>query len=125
VAQRVALRAEAQREDAALTAGSLLVLAHELCREEPFNDRGPLWEFLRHCRNGIAHGGHFRFTAREPARSAQWRAARIDRGLQGRPVFRSKGATGLLEPGDPIRLLWDIEQSYPAIPRRRADGKSP
>lgn len=39
------------------SAGSLLILAHEISKNEPWHDKGPLWEFLRHCRNAAAHRG--------------------------------------------------------------------
>ena len=38
-------------------AGSLLVLAHEMTRDQSYRDNGPLWEFLRHCRNAATHNG--------------------------------------------------------------------
>lgn len=100
-------------------ASGLLVLAHEECKEQPFNDRGPLWEFLRHCRNGISHGGRFHLSPREPVRSAAWGPFTITKAIQGVPVFRDANGSGLLETGDSVRLLWDIEQAYPSIPARR------
>ena len=30
-----------------ISAGSVLMLAHEICKEKPAHDTGPLWEFLR------------------------------------------------------------------------------
>jgi hypothetical protein len=31
------------------------------------------------------------------------------------PLMKDEAGAGLLSPGDPIRLLWDIEQAYPAM----------
>lgn len=95
--------------------GSLLILAHEISKDKSWYDRGPLWEFLRHCRNAAAHGGLFTFKGQEPCRPAEWGHFRIERGLEGTPLFKYEKASGLLSPGDPIRLLWDIEQAYPSM----------
>lgn len=94
-------------------AGSLLILAHEVSKDKPWHDRGLLWEFLRHCRNAAAHGGLFTFKGKEPCRRAEWGHFRIERGLEKTPLFKDANGSGLLAPGDPIRLLWDIEQEYP------------
>jgi hypothetical protein len=98
-----------------LSASSLFILAHETSKDKPWHDRGPLWEFLRHCRNAAAHGGLFTFKGDEPKRLAEWGRFRIEATLQGTPLFKDKGGKGLLSPGDPIRLLWDIEQNYPSM----------
>ena len=92
------------------SAGGLLILAWETT--EPYHDQGPLWEFLRHCRHAAAHNGRFRFTG-QPRRPAQWGPMVLDRGLHGMPLFKGREGNGLLSVGDPIRLLWDIEQEYP------------
>jgi hypothetical protein len=97
------------------SAGSLLILAHELSKDKTWHDKGPLWEFLRHCRNAMAHGGRFYFRRGEPIHAAEWGHLRIERALQGTPLFKDKKGYGLLSPGDPIRLLWDIEQAYPTM----------
>lgn len=97
------------------SAGSLLILAHEFSKGKPWYDRGPLWEFLRHCRNAAAHGGLFTFKGGEPRHPAEWGNYRIDRALQGTPLFDDQIGKGLLSPGDPIRLLLDIEQVYPSM----------
>ncbi|MDQ2730410.1 MAG: hypothetical protein M3Y56_02020 [Armatimonadota bacterium] len=97
-------------------AGSLLLMAHEVCKDEPCHDNGPLWEFLRHCRNAVGHR-RFNFLNGEPRRPAEWRNLKIEPALQGTRLFGTKDRSGLLSPGDPIALLWDIEQAYPNIPR--------
>ena len=98
-----------------LSAGSLLILAYEISKDKPWFDKGPLWEFLRHCRHAAAHGGLFTFKGKEPTRLAEWGCFRIERDLQGTPLFKDMKGSGLLSPGDPIRLLWDIEQAYPTM----------
>lgn len=99
------------------SAGSLLILAHEISKDEPWHDKGPLWEFLRHCRNAAAHGGLFKIDVhrKEPRYLAEWGCFRIEAALHGTPLFKDETGLGLLSPGDPIRLLWDIEQSYPSM----------
>jgi hypothetical protein len=95
------------------SAGSLLILAYEMCKS--YQDQSPLWEFLRHCRHAAAHGGSFNFLHDEPRRLAQWGHFQIERSMQGTPLFKRQDGVGLLSPGDPIRLLWDIEQAYPQM----------
>jgi hypothetical protein len=97
------------------SAGSLLILAHEFSKGKPWHDKGLLWEFLRHCRNAAAHGGSFNFIKDEPKHPSEWGHFRIERNMQGTPLFKDQQNTGLLSPGDPIRLLWDIEQAYPSM----------
>jgi hypothetical protein len=94
-------------------AGSLLIVAYEVTKG--FGDKGPLWEFFRHCRNAAAHNGQFRFGRGEPKHLAEWDRFKLQSSMHGTPLFGGKGMTGLLGPGDPIRLLWDIEQAYPNI----------
>jgi hypothetical protein len=96
------------------SAGALLILAHEISKDKPWHDQGRLWEFLRHCRNAAAHGGLFTFKNKEPCRLAEWGRFKIEAILQGTSLFKDEGE-GLLSPGDPIRLLWDIEQAYPSM----------
>jgi len=98
-----------------LSAGSVLILAHELCKDKAAHDTGPLWEFLRHCRHAAAHGGRFNFQHGEPRRPAKWGALEIVAGLQGSPLFKGADGVGFLSPADPILLLLDIEQAYPAL----------
>jgi hypothetical protein len=106
-------------EHTLLAAGHLLILAYASpARTARTNrDNGPLWEFLRHCRNAAAHGGSFRFDRRrdgdEPLFPAEWGSLRIERSMQGQPLFGARDRPGFLWVGDPIRLLWDIEQTIP------------
>jgi hypothetical protein len=98
-----------------LPAGSVVVLAHELCKYKPAHDTGPLWEFLRHCRNAAGHGGRFNFLHGEPKRLAKWTGLEIHANLKGTPLFKDVDGNGFLSPANPILLLWDIEQAYPSL----------
>jgi hypothetical protein len=98
-----------------LAAGSILILADAVTRGQDWRDRGPLWEFLRHCRNAAAHGGKFHFQNDEPKLPAAWGRFVISPQLQGSSLFKGADGVGMLSPGDPIRLLWDIEQAYPQM----------
>lgn len=98
-----------------LSAGNMLILAHELCKDKPNHDTGLLWEFLRHCRNAAGHGGEFNFLYREPRRPAKWRGLEILPKLQGTQLFKGEDGKGFLSLADPILLLWDIERSYPNL----------
>lgn len=93
----------------------ILVMAHEIAKDEPYHDQGPLWEFLRHCRNAATHNGLFDFRRGEPRRSAVWGKFQLETSLHGTRLFKDASGNGLLSVGDPIRLLWDIEQAYPNI----------
>jgi hypothetical protein len=94
-------------------ARSLFVIAHEVSWGEPWRNNEPMWDFLFHCRNAVAHGGRFYFHNNQPRWPARWGRFELDVSLQGTPLFKKDG--GMLSPGDPIRLLWDIEQTYPAM----------
>ena len=96
------------------SASNVLILAHELCKDKRYH-KSEIWEFLRHCRNAAAHGGLFNFLHGEPRRSAKWGKFKITPVLQGTPLFKDKNKQGLISPGDVIRLLWDIEQTYPQM----------
>jgi hypothetical protein len=106
-----------------LAAGSVLIAAYEMTKH--CRDEGPLWEFFRHCRNAAAHNGRFHFTRGEPKRPAEWGRFKLELSMHGTPLFSGKGTTGLLGPGDPIRLLWDIEQAYPNMHRGQCDSSMP
>lgn len=99
-------------DDLKLSAASaLLVHAHEAT--EKFQNTEPLWEFLYHCRNAGAHGGRFTFRNGQPKHHANWGKYNLKRETHERiPLIAHKGIAGLFAPGDPLRLLWDIEQLY-------------
>jgi len=95
--------------------GNILILAHEITKNKTYSDKSPLWEFLRHCRNAAAHNGVFTFFADEPKRPAVWGHLSIEASMQGMPLFKGEDHNGFLSPGDPIKLLWDIEQANPSM----------
>ncbi len=98
-----------------ISAGQLLIVTFELIKESGHYEASPICEFLRHCRNGAAHGGKFNLRAGEPRNKAEWGKFIISADLNGSPLFRRPDGTGMLGLGDPVRLLWDIEQAYPNI----------
>ena len=76
-------------------------------------DTEPLWAFLHHCRNAGAHGGRFTFRNNHPKHPAIWGRYNLSRAAhEGMPLIPHRGIKGLFAPGDPLRLLWDIEQRY-------------
>ena len=102
----------------ALAAAPLLITAWETCKALGYRTTDPAWEFLRHCRNGAAHGGKVTFLGDEPKRPAVWGSLRFEKVLQGRRLVGQKiGDGSFLRSGDPVRLLWDIEQKFPNLPR--------
>jgi hypothetical protein len=99
-------------DDLKLSAVSAL-LVHAYEATEKIHAAEPLWEFLYHCRNAGAHGGRFTFRNGQPRSPAIWGRYTLSRGIhEGMPLIMHKGITGLFGPGDPLRLLWDIEQRY-------------
>lgn len=92
---------------------TVLVLAYEVTKGEPYMTHSPHWEFLRHCRNAAAHNGRFSFVNGEPRRPAVWRGIQLEPALDRQPLMRLPDGTGLLNIGDPIALLWEIEQVIP------------
>jgi hypothetical protein len=102
---------ENQVKASGVSSGSLLIAAYQSAKS--MSDRGPIWEFFRHCRNAAAHGGRFNFTPAEPSRPATWRTLSVHRRLQGTPLFDILGEKGLIALGDSVLLLWEIEQLCP------------
>jgi hypothetical protein len=98
--------------------GSVLMLAHEIVRIQLPAAQDPMLEFLFHARNAVAHSGRFNFLNGHPKLPAVWRKFVIAKTMQGQPLFRDANGEGLLGPGDPICLLWDIEQAHPSLKAR-------
>jgi hypothetical protein len=103
-------------DDLKLSAVSaLLVHAYEATEKIHNHNHNtePLWEFLYHCRNAGAHDGRFTFRNGQPKHPAIWGRYIMSRETyEGMPLIPYKGTTGFFAPGDPLRLLWDIEQKY-------------
>jgi hypothetical protein len=70
---------------------------------------------IPYCRNAVGHNGRFFFKGQEPLYTAEWGPFRLHAKMHDDPLFDMPGKPGLLAPGDSIRLLWDIEQAYPAM----------
>jgi hypothetical protein len=107
-------------------AGSVLTFAWALVEVQLTDaERAhPLLQFLKHVRNAVAHSGRFNFQSpknlKKPRRQADWQPAIwrglvISRSMEGSFLFRDGTAKGLLSPGDPLWLLWDIEKAYPNL----------
>lgn len=91
-------------------AGILLIMGYETTKDV-YDTRDELWNFFYHCRNAAAHGGYFNIINRKRF-PAKWGAMEINLLMNGSNLFRDLSGTGLLSPGDPIYLLYDIEQTY-------------
>ena len=91
------------------SSGVLLVTAWESAGH--LSSKSPAWEFLRHCRNAIAHDGAISLSKREPRQPAEWNGIVITKSSQGAALFATTNEPGLLWPGDPLYLLWDLEQT--------------
>lgn len=90
--------------------GMLLIMAYELTKDT-YDNKDEIWNFLYHCRNAAAHGGHFNITniKRFPAK---WGHLEITTGMNGENLFKDDKKVGLLSPGDPLYLLYDLERIY-------------
>jgi hypothetical protein len=100
---------------AMMSAESILIVAHEISKASGRRTNAPEWEFLRHCRNAAAHNGRFTFRGGEPSRPASWGSLSITSVLEGTPLFRQADGRGLMQAGDPVRLLWDLDERYPGV----------
>lgn len=91
------------------SAGILIIMAYESTKRLD-DKKSELWNFFYHCRNAAAHGGKFNIkSTRFPAK---WGNLEITRSMNGTNLFQIPDEGGLLGPGDPIRLLWEIEQKF-------------
>lgn len=98
-----------------MAAHTALVMAHEVTKGQPYRNADALWEFLRHTRNAAAHNARWSFQNGEPSRPASWRSITLCPSLDGYHLFRLGTQPGTLQLGDPIALLWDIEQTCPGM----------
>jgi len=98
-----------------LAALNVLVMAHEITKDQPYRVPDERWEFLRHCRNAAAHNGNWYFLNGEPRRPAKWRGIDLDPAMNGQPLLKGPDGNGSLNLGDPIALLWDIEHENPGM----------
>jgi hypothetical protein len=79
---------------------------------EDRNDKSPLFEFLRHCRNAAAHGNRFNFKDWEPSRAATWRTIDLDHPRKGatNPRQNAELCSSTLAPADVLALLIDVDK---------------
>lgn len=94
--------------------GILLIMAYETSPDIKNEKAYPLWNFLYHCRNAIAHNGKFNINNCGKKRlPAKWGSLEILESMHGLNLFKDGTANpGFLSPGDPLYLLYDIEQTY-------------
>ncbi len=94
----------------------LLISAYEITNDYRTKNNcqnDPLWQFFRHCRNASAHNGKFYLKNGEPRCTAKWDKFEILKTMDNTRLFKNNPTdSALLSIGDPIRLLWDIEQTY-------------
>jgi hypothetical protein len=84
------------------------VMIFEVLKEDPRYkkiSKKPVVQFLRHIRNGCAHGNKFYFKKGGPFFPAEFRTKKIDTNLQGKEVFFS-----YISAGDIPYLLEDISK---------------
>ncbi|MCF2487498.1 hypothetical protein [Dyadobacter sp. CY347] len=86
------------------TAGAILKIGDLLAKSGYFT-KTPELEFMRHLRNGIAHGNQFNFVPAEPRRPASFETFVIENGLHGKTVLGD-----FIESGD-VLALFDLLES--------------
>jgi hypothetical protein len=84
------------------------------CKKGKYFDQTPELEFLRHVRNGFAHGNRFDIRKPEPRRPARFKEFEIIRALNGQEVLWE-----YLWPGNIFDLLDHVEAH---LRERVADG---
>jgi hypothetical protein len=109
VAQEIALNYGYLLNFQTRAASFCLSMAHELTKDQPYRDKGAKWEFLRHCRNAVSHNGKWHFQNGEPRNKAEWRGIELKPTMHSQPLFLQQDGSGYLKLGDPIALLWEIE----------------
>lgn len=96
------------------SAQSILAGAHEAMRHICYTSKTV--EFLRHARNAAAHNGCWHLVNGEPRRPAEWRGLVLSASDHGYALLKLFDRPGSLELGDPVALLWDIEQEHSGAP---------
>ncbi|MBY0424029.1 MAG: hypothetical protein K2Q22_00200 [Cytophagales bacterium] len=91
-------------------AGILLIMTYEISKDQ-YDTKDSIWNFFYHCRNAAAHGGQFNIlnTKRFPAK---WDNIEITLKLNKTDLFKGSSNSGLLSLGDPLYLLYEIEQNF-------------
>jgi hypothetical protein len=70
------------------TLGSVLLLTHEIVKQQLLGLHDPILEFLRHTRNAVGHNGCWEFRNGEPRRPAVWRGFTLDASMHGDRLFK-------------------------------------
>lgn len=86
---------------------ALLNVGDEL-KKIDYLDKSPELEFLRHIRNGVAHGNRFHFLG-PVKKAASFRTYTITDSLQGTKIFSDHEGDGFLHIGDALALLDFLE----------------
>ena len=110
-------RAEACSDTAALIAAGFLGSVYETLRSNAGvqnSATNPLWQFLRHVRNGCFHGNMFSFRSSEPRHPAAWRGLEITKSLNGTTLIYD-----FIGIGDIFILVADIIESIGVPPGRK------
>lgn len=94
----------------------ILTGAHEAMRQLSHSSKA--LEFLRHARNAAAYNGYWHLLNGEPRRPAEWRGLVLSASDHGSALLKLFDQPGSLELGDPVALLWDIEQQCTGAPVR-------
>lgn len=76
-----------QLSDVSMSNG--VVTLADMIKKGDFGDKSPLLEFLRHLRNGFAHGGVWSFRKQEPTCPAVFEDLVLGKELDGHPVRTS------------------------------------
>ena len=92
-------------------AHAVIANTYDYCLSNNYVNKDPIWQFFRHCRNAVSHGGKLYFKKGEPKYHTEWRGIRLTNNLHGLKLIK-KGNDGLIETGDPVALLFDIENNY-------------
>jgi len=94
-------------------AGILLIATFQVVSDWD-DPSDPIWNFYYHCRNAAAHGS--RFKIEKDRFPAKWNGLEITKDMSGKvDLFKDQNGSGFLSFGDPVNLLWDIEQKYASM----------
>lgn len=85
----------------------LLITAFEKTKDRD-DQQEPIWNFFYHCRNAAAHDNKFKI--KRDRFPAKWGNLEITKNMNGSKLFHENIKDGFLNYGDPIALLWDVEQ---------------
>ncbi|EID79760.1 MULTISPECIES: hypothetical protein [Rhodococcus] len=91
---------------------SVLKVGQEMKNAKYFNDHRPIFEYLRHVRNAVAHGNAFHFQGSNPVKHpASFRSHHIDTRMEGTICV-----SGELKVGEVFLLLDDIASDLRTLP---------